>query len=341
MAWGKKKKGNGFKKNGRSNGGGQRKRRVTRSSADIVQAQGVGAVTSSAFGVSKQCTDLRVWDAKLPQHLALPRAVGPYLTVRLTKRFQSASACTLFGTFMYPTAHASLAARWTNVCAVSDVDSTLAINSTAGIGNVVFHSYDMSEFGTAATVTPAAVTVQVMNPNALTSTHGIIYLGVVKTQSVIAGDSRTWDTYGDQFIQYMSPRMCSAGKIALRGIQLSSYPLNMSALADFTQPAVISDQTTIYTSDLPVSTGFAPIAVYNPSAVDIEYLVTTEFRVRFDLTNPASAGHTHKPIASDATWDRLMRSAAALGNGALDIVDAVATAGQLARAAKSTMAALL
>lgn len=86
--------------------------------------------------------------------------------------------------------------------------------------------------------------------------------------------------------------------------------------------------------------GFAPIVFVNAGTTDsegvitretIEFVVTTEYRVRFDFNHPASAAHVQHPIASDATWNSLMQKAVSLGHGVMDIADVVADLGQAAR----------
>jgi len=150
------------------------------------------------------------------------------------------------------------------------------------------------------------------------------------TQAAIGGDTRTWDDYASQFVEFMNPRVLMAGKLALRGVQINSYPLNMAACSEFTPLSEVTGLSSMETP-APEPCGWAPIVCYIPPSnpqLALEALVTTEWRVRFDLTNPASAGHIHHPLASDATWESLVRKAVALGNGVIDISDVVANAGQ-------------
>jgi hypothetical protein len=167
-----------------------------------------------------------------------------------------------------------------------------------------------------------------MNPNPIGSTAGIVYAGTMNTQVPLANESRTWTALADQFVEFQNPRILSAGKLALRGVQASGYPLNMSAVSDFSPLTQDADGVVTYSTAIPEPVGFTPIMVYNVNSVQLEYLVTTEFRVRFDLSNPASAGHVHHPVASDFQWDKLMKVASAMGNGVVDIAEAVANSGQ-------------
>jgi len=166
-----------------------------------------------------------------------------------------------------------------------------------------------------------------MCPTALQSASGIVYAGVMNTQAAIGGRSETWASYMEKFVQFQNPRLLAASKLALRGVQINSYPLNMSEVSRFTPLKKATDGTFTYTTASSEPVGWAPIVIYNPDAANLELLITVEYRVRFDLDHPASASHTHHPIASDAVWDRMVRNAVALGNGVMDIADVVANTG--------------
>lgn len=236
-----------------------------------------------------------------------------------------------------------MADRWGAACGIVGVGSgALAINSTNGAS--VIQMAGMSSLGDAAMVTPAALTVQVMNPNALLGTSGIVYVGRSHAQLELGGSSRTWDDAGQQFVSFMSPRLCSAGKLAMRGVKVSSYPLDMSELANFTgvNPYGTTPLKASYTwanNDLLRPAGLAPIVVYNPDAVQLDFLITIEWRVRFDIGNPAASAHRYQGVTSDAVWDAATRASAALGHGVVDIVEDVAEAGAegLAAAAAISM----
>jgi len=282
---------------------------------------------------------MAVWDAKLPHHLALPRAVGPYTVVRTTRRFQTSVRDVLIGTFKNPSVLGSAGgqpADWTNVCAVYDVAGSIAINGTDNSHRIRAPLDFLSQGSSMATCVPAALSVQILNPNPLQTTAGIIYAGVMNTQAQIGARTQSWDDFAALFVQYQNPRMMSAAKLALRGVQINSYPLSMSQISEFTTLSDYSDADFTFDQDAPEPTGWAPIVVNNPQEVNLEYLVTTEWRVRFDLSNPASAGHTHHGVASDWTWDKLTKRASDLGNGVRDIAEVVASGAQ-AYAAVSTL----
>lgn len=309
----------------------KKKTKTSRVNATTVLAQGVGSVPSRPYGSIRARPSLACWDAKLPHHLALPRAVGPYTTVRTTRRFQSDSACMIFGAFKRPETVASNASEWCNTCAVGSISESLPINNSTPNARLWSSPLAFMGAGTsAATCVPSAVTVQILNPQPLQTTTGIIYAGVMSTQALVGGRNSSWTGWFDSFINFMSPRLLSAAKLSLRGVQMSTYPLNMTPLSEFTELMDRADGDVIYAENVEETTGWAPMLVSNPQKVELEYLVTTEWRVRFDLFNPASAGHSHHPIHHDGDWDRLMKQANSLGHGVQDIAEVVANTGQAA-----------
>lgn len=292
----------------------------------------MGAVPRRAVG-SRPAADFRCWDARLPHHLPLPRAVGPYLTIRTTRRFSTDARVLIFGTFRRPGN-----GTWLNDVCYFCKNGSEAIG---GGSNAYRVCHNMADLGEGCTVVPSAVTVQIMNPQALNTTAGMIYGGVMSTQANVGGSARTWEQWADEAIQFQAPRMLSAGKLALKGVQMSSYPLNMSDVSDFDNLEVKTDgpHTWNATSE-PEPTGWAPMFVYNtgggePDPLILEYLVTTEWRVRFDLRNPASAGHIHHEVAPEGIWNRMMREAVAAGPGVKDIADVVADVGKIAQEGKA------
>jgi hypothetical protein len=215
-------------------------------------------------------------------------------------------------------------AAWSEIIMMSDVASTSPINGT---NNIQSTTIDFSSLGDAATLVPSALSVQVMCPTALQTASGIVYAGVMNTQAAIAGRSESWDAFMQKFVQFQNPRLLAASKLALRGVQINSYPLNMAEVSNFKPLKREVDATFTYSSAQSEPTGWAPIVIYNPQGATLELLITVEYRVRFDLDHPASASHTHHPIATDSMWDRMTRSAVALGNGVVDIADVVANTG--------------
>jgi hypothetical protein len=196
--------------------------------------------------------------------------------------------------------------------------------------------------GTSAlTVVPSALSVQILNGNALQGTSGIMAAGVVKTQLALQGRTETWEAYSDRFLSYMTPRLMSAGKLALKGVQMNSYPLNMNVLSYFAplDPTVFAGNITWKSgeADQIYPEGWAPMCVLNQDGEPLTYLVAQEWRVRFDLSNPAASAHRHQGVTSDGLWDRMVSMATALGHGVQDLPEMIANAGSAARAVNTSL----
>lgn len=346
-----KGKGNGMgkKQNGKANGNGKKQPRrgkgngsnqVTRDKAENVFAPNVGYTPVKAFGdTGSRGLDMRCWDAKMPQHLALPRAVGPYTTIRTTRRFSNNAAVNIFGTCQNLDSDTG-SWLWSSNFAMRPINAAADISAA---NNTAFTTMDLTSIGLGstgggfpilsgggATIVPSALTVQVMNPNSLTDTEGMIYAGVSNTQlgiqTDVGGVGRTWDQFADQFIQYQNPRLLAAAKLALKGIQIDSYPLNMQKCSEFTKANLETDTPGgTWSPNLTTPMGWAPIVVLNNAATGtrptLEFLVTIEWRCRFDISSVAAASHTYHPLTTDMHWAAMMRRASARGNGVRDICE--------------------
>lgn len=299
-----------------------------RGSADVVLAPGGGKFVTRPFGGRPSCS-LAAWDAFNPLHAPLPRAVGPYAVVRTTTLFKTNKKVMMFGT------HQNGFGQWSNIIGIGSVNDTLPID--AAMNSQQFGvPMPGANSGASSTLTcvPAALSVQVLNPNPLQSTSGVIAAAVCPTQLSLIDNTRTWNQFATQFVSYMKPRLLTGPKLALKGVQMNSYPMNMAALANFEPPAELADggrtlnssvtETSLY------STGWAPMVVNNPDGVELSYLVSVEWRVRFDISNPAVASHQHHSVTPDAVWERMIAGATALGNGVRDITEVVANMGQAA-----------
>jgi len=326
----------------------KKKKGGRRARADIVLAQGTGRAVSRAFGRSRRAIGLEGWDAFCPAHLPLPRSVGPYTVTRTTALITSNDRVNIIGCFAQQhDAALGLKNFWTTFGMLKSVNSALAINAT---NNAYLHSIPfpgVSVTGSSLSAVPAAISVQVMNPNPLQTTSGIVAAAVCPTQLDLRGRTETWADFGTEFLSFMRPRLMSAGKLALRGIQMDSYPLNMSALADF-RPVIASPDITftLDSSTYVHPEGFAPMVIVNQASTDdppleLNLLITVEWRTRFDIGNPAVSSHTHHGVTSDQHWDGLIKQAIDKGSGVLDIVERVANTGEaLANAFQAVRPAL-
>jgi hypothetical protein len=183
---------------------------------------------------------------------------------------------------------------------------------------------------------PSAFTIQVMYPEPVGTAGGMVRIGRLKTLPNLTGNTRTWDAFAEQFTSYSAPRLCSGGKLALRGVQVSAVPYDMNALSDFTPLDTLSDSSFTWSGSGSLlgtlhADGFAPIViVQDGTSGDLRVLVTCEWRVRFDPSNPAMAAHVSYKPGSQSLWTQAISDAEAAGNGVLDIAEAVAEAGEMA-----------
>lgn len=315
-------------KSGKKPAGRKPARRSKVNAATNALVPGTGAVPPVPYG-GYQGASLLAFDATHPTHMPLPRSVGPYSVTRTTMRFTTNSRVVLFGTFNFTGSGATTTQnKWSNVIAVSDVDAALPINAA---NNATLHSIpDPSSNGTCV---PCAFTVQMMNPTPLQTAEGMCYMGVSKTQLPLKGVAKTWDALSNELISYMAPRIVASPKLSLNGIKISSYPMNMSSLANFEELVFTIDGslTTLgETANVPDLNGMAPIFVVNSAGQNLEYLVTVEWRTRFNITNAASSTHKHYRATPDHIFDNVVRAATSLGHGAIDIADTISRFGQAA-----------
>jgi len=314
--------------------------RASRALAERVLAQGVGAAPAVAFGNRRQRARKKVngrsrlrkmllaLDAKVPITPGLPRAVGPYTTIRTSSLIATSSKFVLFSPFMGT--NTGNLDFWWSVCGVEAVDTSLPINNASNTKwlNASMPGGDPNL--TCVSAVPAAMTVQVMNPTAISTTSGIVAGGRVKQQLHLANDPRTWDKLGTEIMAYMQPRLMSAGKLALRGVQCSAYPLDMTEYSDFRQLGSAGTLPFTWVGQDTAPGALTPIVFWQPESgptLQLEYLVTIEWRVRFDLSNPASASHVHHDTWADADWNHVCAACSDAGHGVVDIVESIANAG--------------
>lgn len=313
--------------------------------------QGAGAVTTQPFGNGRQRkqgssqkrrkgggrkrqhgqADAKCLDAFAPQHLSLPRAVAPYTVIRTTAIWNPTSADNLRFALFGPMINVgSDAGQWSNGYAISANAGLDFWRSSPNAGyRHTFSAMDTSSWK-AASVVPSAFSIQILNPEAIFDSSGMVYIGRCKNKVHLAegNNDATWRQLAENLVSYSNPRMCSAGKLALRGVQVNAVPNNMSELAKFTS----IDQLTDVAFDIePTNSihqeGFNPIFIYNPNAVGLQVLVCCEWRVRFDPSNPAYAANDfHKP-ATEADWSAHIQRALATGSGVMDIVESAARIG--------------
>ncbi|APG78092.1 putative capsid protein [Beihai weivirus-like virus 2] len=315
----------------------KRNMKATRSHATRVLAQGAGAITKKAFGAGKKTTTWRMalrrgLNARLPYHLGLPRPVGPYQVIRTTKLHSTSARVVVFCPLMQKWNGQDDAPRWFEACGIEDVDATKPINDATGNAHMI--GMPLTGIGSAAEVVPAAMTVQVMCSDPLQTAQGIFTMGRVSQQLPLGGETRSWDTFKTQFDAYFKPRLLTGGKLALRGVTCNAIPLNMNEFSEFASPQAAENN--FIWNDTVVPAALSPIVfTKDPGEVgsSITFLVTIEWRVRFDPFHPAAASHTFHPSTPDSLWNRVIGAASSMGHGVEDIADEVAELGADAAAA--------
>jgi len=210
---------------------------------------------------------------------------------------------------------------------------TDALNVSAGATQHAFAGMNTASWK-AASVVPSAFSIQIMNPEAMATTTGMVYVGrCLNKVNLSEGDlTKTFQSVVDNLVSYSAPRLCSAGKLALRGVQVDSIPNNMSQLANFTTlKEAITASFTLSASNYQHQEGFNPIFIYNPNQVALQVLVCCEWRVRFDPSNPAYAAcRMHEP-STDHTWYETLRKGAEMGSAVVDIAEKAVQLGKAIR----------
>lgn len=264
--------------------------------------------------------------------MPLPRSVGPYTPIRITRSFTTSRQALLCGPVMHLGALGA-AGVWSTVVAIGVNGPggwSLPVNGagTGGDGNARLYAQNADPTSD-GTMTPSAVTVQIMNGEALQATAGVVEIARLKYMPDLASTTDSWEDYTSAAMALNPPRLCSAAKLAMRGVTCDLVPYNMNTLADFTRSDVAHTTTTVNLGSAGLGfEGFAPVMIRNPSEINLTYLVTIEYRTRFDPSNPACASHIHHKAVPEGVWDHLVSGMSQEGHGIVDIADAVAEAGE-------------
>jgi len=307
--------------------------KVSKKDATIILAQGVTAPPKKNFGSKpssrnpslREC--IECLDARMPRSLGLPRAVGPYTVMRTTRLIGSDADMLLFCPFLSKYNN-DVEARWNDWCGVASVNGGANVSDP---GNTLPINMPMSYLGSACEVVPSALTVQVMNPSALQTADGIFAMGRVNQQLDLSTTVGTWNEMKARFVSFYSPRLLSAGKLSLRGVKCDSYPLDMSEYSSFRNIANIEGPIQWFSNFKPGA--LAPIVFIqnNTTRKEIQFMVTIEWRVRFDPGNPATASHVHHEATPDSVWNSVIKTMSAVGHGIEELAEGVTAAGSIAR----------
>jgi len=319
----------------RSRGKGKGYGSLARKNATVVLAQGALAVPKRNFGTNKSRGGggksihalMKCLDARIPRTLGLPRAVGPYTVIRTTRLIKSDANFLLFAPFFDEGI-----SKWYNWCGVTDVNSSLGVGEA---GNTAAIAMPMDGLEAACEVVPAALTVQVMNPASLQTADGIFAMTRVN-QQLMLGSSPATLTYNEMIarvISFYSPRLLTGGKLALRGVKCNAYPLDMTEYADFA-PIAKYDTTFGWTNAIRPA-ALSPIVFVQDNVTPrfMEFMVTIEWRVRFDPGNPATASHVHHDTLPDQVWNGVVKTMSAAGHGVEELAEDAAAVGAMGKVA--------
>ena len=299
------------------------------------QAQGVGKYPSVPYG-SNGVTHNAVLglDATSSMHLPLPRPIAPYTTTRITTTFTTNDEYVILGTFAN---HFGIEDTWSTAVAMLRGSSA---GATAMNGDWGLKVLDQNVSVAGLTMVPSAFTVQVINPEALQTTSGTIFMARSGQQLKYYRNSvLTTQELFENLKTVNPPRLCSAGKLALRGVVANALPFSMSQLSEFRNATFPNTSAggVIQWNDTGTNpwagspSGFSPIYVHNPNEVGLSYIVTVECRVRFNPGNIAAAGHRAYPSAPLKVWENVVQGASSTFHGVQDIAEAVASAGAAVR----------
>lgn len=293
--------------------------------------QGVGRAVTKPIGAAKRNGhSVRCLDAFDPSHLPLPRAIAGYTVIRTTAIHAPTTVNRRVFTMFCPLmTNISGQDQWMNCYALSsNVGSVSQLDVVNGWTTWNMPGVSIAGGYRGARLTPSAITIQLMNPEAVQTTAGIVYIGRANNaMNVRTMDlTQTFDTLAQNLVAFTAPRLCSAAKLAFNGVKVSAVPNDMTEMADFT---AIDFETAPQNLTLAAASnirpgGFNPIFVYNPNVIDLQFLVCVEWRVRFGPANSMHSLVTEYPAAPDATWTRILKEMHNEPNaGVRDLVDRV------------------
>lgn len=273
-------------------------------------------------------------------HLPLPVSTGSYITVKTRRTLTTTNYLELFA----PTKSFSTPANaddWTGYCGISNAISTNLMNSASWTYRGM--PSPGTDVGGLFECVPAAYSIQVISPAALTTAAGVVHIGRLKgsISNPESTDSRTVGAFGDALLSFSNPKTMPVARLAVNAVQINAIPSNLSELQDFeTMTEATADTVSAWTAATALSC-FNPIYIVNPNAAQLNVTICVEWRVRVSPFNPMHASGTHHPPTSDSLWHRILSAADTAGHGVED-VGVVGGAGYfLAGGTESAMAGAL
>lgn len=168
-----------------------------------------------------------------------------------------------------------------------------------------------------------------MNPSSVQDAKGVFAMARVNQQLCLGSSPAglTYEEMAARVISFYSPRMMTGGKLALRGVKCSSYPLDMGEYSNFSP--IYKASGPFGWSNIVRPSALAPIVFVqeNNPPQTLEFMITIEWRVRFDPGNPATASHTHHDTLGDDAWNTVVKAMSEVGSGVEELAEETATLG--------------
>jgi hypothetical protein len=188
---------------------------------------------------------------------------------------------------------------WSRAVAIASDNAASQITTAS-------NTYVKAEVDSTATglkCVPAAVTVRIINSEALQTTTGVVYIGQMHTKEDLRGSTNSWTTTGQQLVSFCKHKGFSAAQLATKSVDVSAVPTDMSELADFEEKRTWSDGLQTYDTQADiVFAGFSPIFIYNPNGINLTLEIMVEWRVRHSsLSIFHSRMQLHQP-APERSW---------------------------------------
>jgi len=257
------------------------------------------------------CPPIDALDATHPGLPPLPRSVGPYIPETLTYITSGMNYTTsLWGPIKFKAAQGDY---WRSSVGIAGIAGGSAINAANNAR--IIAPIDMSAYAKASMV-PASVTVQVMNPAALQTTAGNVYVVRCNQLIKLAGSSTLWDNLANQIVSRSNSLPMSAAGLNQRPVKIDCVPLDMTSYSQFERLSNNSTGTFTFDSDDHSFDTMSPVLIYNPDAVALTVAVTIKWRMRLDPGIPGYGAGLPQKAAPPGYWDRALAYAQSFGNAA-------------------------
>lgn len=191
--------------------------------------------------------------------------------------------------------------EWTNTCAILFKTLVNPINAANGARTRKVSGGNLSRMS----VVPTACTIRIMNPETLNSTSGSVYVGQIKTKEDLRDYVKSAATIADELVSFCGAKSYSAASLAVRPIEVSCVPVDMTDLSSFYEMNVSAQSEDITYADSSFGeypAGLAPVFISNPNGVPLTVEVSMKFRVRHGIESPFHSAMPLRPPGSERDW---------------------------------------